>query len=138
MAFVKGFPTEIGIYAIQIDGTSERRLTSFPIEAFDAAEWLVDGSTLIYGAGNGDEGRADLWIVGLDGRPERRIVDATDNDGGATWSPDGRWIAYLHKVGSGRTRVMVPFRRIQSPPGLRRGRLVQPLLVTRCPARASR
>ena len=107
VAFVKGYPTEIGIYAIQIDGTSERRLTRFPIDWFDVAEWSVDGSTLIYGSGNGDEGRADLWIVGLDGKPERRIIDATDNDGGATWSPDGRWIAYLHRVPSRRTRVMV-------------------------------
>ena len=107
VAFVKGYPNIIGLYAIQVDGSSERRLTRLPIDRFDLAEWSPDGSSLLYGAGKNDEGRADLWAVGLEGASERRIVGAPGNDTGPTWSPDGRWIAYLHTVPSGRTRVMV-------------------------------
>ena len=107
VAYAKGYPDVVGLYAIHVDGSSERRLTTSPIAAFDLAEWSLDGSTLLYGAGESDTGLEDLWVVGPDGASERRIVGAPGNDGGPTWSPDGRWIAWLNTVPSGRTRVMV-------------------------------
>ncbi len=94
IAFVKGDPATFGLYVIRSDGTGERRLTRNPIDLFGAAEWAPDGSTLVYDIGQPD-GHADVWAVGLDGRPERRLVGAAGNDLGETVSPEGRSIAWL-------------------------------------------
>ena len=80
-----------GIYAIQFDGTGERRLTLSQIDSqFDLAEWSPDGDTLVFGAAMVDEADENLWAVGLDGKPERRIVGSPGDDMGPTWSPDGQ------------------------------------------------
>ena len=106
IAFVKGFPEIVGIYVVQSDGTGEDRLTSARIDAFDLAEWSPDATRLLFSAGNPELSRQDLWAVGLDGKPERRIVGSPGNDMGPTWSPDGRWIAYLNVLAGGKSRVM--------------------------------
>jgi Tol biopolymer transport system component len=106
IAFVKGDPV-LGIYVIQIDGTGERRITRESMLGFDMAEWSPDATTLLFGTANNDEGRADLWTVRLDGKPEQRLVASPGNDAGATWSPDGRSIAYLHTPIGGKALVMV-------------------------------
>jgi Tol biopolymer transport system component len=106
VAFVKSYPAIVGLYVIQTDGTAEQEITKSSIDGFDLAEWSPDATTLLFAAGNSDEGLADLWVVGLDGEPERRIVATSGNDSGPTWSPDGRLIAYVNASG-GRSRVMV-------------------------------
>jgi Tol biopolymer transport system component len=106
IAFAKGFPVIAGIFVIQTDGTGERRVTTEPIDAFDVAEWSPDATTLVFGIGIRD-GRADLFTVGLDGKPERRIVGTPGDDFGATWSPDGQSIAYLNAANGSGSRVMV-------------------------------
>ena len=107
ITFVKGFPMIVGIYVVQSDGTGEKRLTSARIEVFDLAEWSPDATTLLFGAGMVDEEDEDLWSVAPDGKPERRIVNTPGDDMGATWSPDGLWIAYRSTVVGGQTQVMV-------------------------------
>jgi Tol biopolymer transport system component len=41
-------------------------------------------------------GDDDVFAVGLDGRPERRVIASPGNDQSPSWSPDGRRFAYLH------------------------------------------
>ena len=101
----------VGLYVIQIDGTGERRITTGSIFAFDSAEWSPDATTLLFSADlisndDVDTDYGDLLAVGVDGRPERRVVQAAGDDIGPTWSPDGLFIAYLNKSGD-RSRVMV-------------------------------
>jgi Tol biopolymer transport system component len=105
IAFVKGDPA-VGIYVTQIDGTGEDRITTGSMNGFDMAEWSPDATTLLFGAGDGENGE-DLFVVRLDDKPEQRIVGKPGNDSGPTWSPDGRWIAYLNTLVGGKTRVMV-------------------------------
>ena len=62
------------MYVVQSDGTGEARLNSARIDHFDLAEWSPDGTTLVFGAAMVDEEDEDLWVVALDGKPERRIV----------------------------------------------------------------
>jgi Tol biopolymer transport system component len=106
IAFARGDPV-VGIYVIQIDATGERRITMGAIGEFDTAEWSPDATTLLFGAGNRDQDREDLFLVGLDGKAERRIIESSGNDSGATWSPDGASIAYLNTPIGGKARVMV-------------------------------
>jgi Tol biopolymer transport system component len=44
--------------------------------------------------------RRSIWIVGADGGPPRKIVDA-DVIGGPTWSHDGQEIVYSAGIGGG-------------------------------------
>jgi Tol biopolymer transport system component len=100
----------VGLYVIQIDGTGERQITTGSIYGFDSAEWSPDATTLLFSADivsdDVDTDYGDLLAVGLDGRPERLVVQAAADDIGPTWSPDGLFIAYLNKNG-GRSQVMV-------------------------------
>jgi TolB protein len=98
IAFVKGYPTIIGLYAVELDGTRERRLTSIPFESMDGEDWSSDGRTLLYSAGNALIGGEDIFAVGLDGRPERRVIVSPGNDQSPAWSPDGRRFAYLNQA----------------------------------------
>ncbi|HET9346079.1 MAG TPA: hypothetical protein VFO05_10265 [Candidatus Limnocylindrales bacterium] len=106
IAFVKGFPLVLGIYAIDVDGTNERPLTHIDIGDQNGLEWSPDGITLIFSAGKSAVAGENLWLVGLDGRPERRIVHDFGSDIWPTWSPDGTLIAYLNWSPAG-IRVMV-------------------------------
>lgn len=100
----------VGLYVIQIDRTGERRITTGSIYLFDSAEWSPDASTLLFSADiqsdDVDTDYGDLLVVGLDGEPERSVVQAAGDDINPTWSPDGLFIAYLNKSG-GRSQVMV-------------------------------
>ncbi len=113
IAFVRSQEADssiIGLYVIHIDGTGERRLTTGSIYGFDSTEWSPDATTLLFSADlqsdDVDTDYGDLLAVGLDGRPERRVVQAAADDIGPTWSPDGLSIAYLNKNG-GRSQVMI-------------------------------
>ena len=51
------------------------------------------GTQLAFAGSHGT--KTDLWIVGLDGRPERAITTNHVGSFGASWSPDGTKLAYL-------------------------------------------
>ena len=69
-----------------------------------------DGRLLAYTAFTKQGGNADLWLVSLDGKRERRpYLESQFKEFGAFFSPDGRWIAYTSSE-SGRNEVYVrPF-----------------------------
>lgn len=105
IAFVKGYPGIVGIFVIQTDGTGARRVTHGSVEGFDSMEWSPDGTTILYAAGPADSGQR-LWSVGLDGEPERLLVDTARSDFAPTWSPDGLSIAWLSQAPGGQIEVM--------------------------------
>jgi Tol biopolymer transport system component len=105
IAFVKGYPGIVGIFVIQTDGTGARRVTQGSVEGFDSMEWSPDGTTILYAAGPADSGQR-LWSVGLDGEPERLLVDTARSDFAPTWSPDGLSIAWLSQAPGGQIEVM--------------------------------
>ena len=106
IAFMKGFKVTIGLYVIQTDGTGEHRVTHDNVQGFDSMEWSPDGTTILYAAGPNDDGQ-HLWTVGLDGEPERVLVDTPRSDFAPTWSPDGLSIAWLSQAPGDVVRVMV-------------------------------
>ena len=84
------------IYTMSTDGRELRQLTNDPAQD-RRADWSPDAKQLVFQSDRA--GRQELFIVSaengeLEGATPRKIT----SDGGiyATWSPDGRWIAYHH------------------------------------------
>jgi eukaryotic-like serine/threonine-protein kinase len=58
-------------------------------------DWSPDGASLLYTEYHPESG-ADLWLVNAEGPPQPRPFRATPfAETHATFSPDGRWIAYV-------------------------------------------
>ncbi|HKB27911.1 MAG TPA: hypothetical protein VKC59_02715 [Candidatus Limnocylindrales bacterium] len=96
------------LWIVSRDGTTSRRISQGTYspdlgEAGGAAVWSPDGTHLLFGAGD-PANVYPLFIVGLDGAPERTVA----LDGGdAVWSPDGSRIAYMQNgTGTGPSLVI--------------------------------
>jgi TolB protein len=59
--------------------------------------WSPRGDAVAFTA---REGRFNIWVVNADGSNARRLTEVGDNQS-ATWSPDGRHIAFQTSRGGG-------------------------------------
>jgi Tol biopolymer transport system component len=95
-------------YIMRADGTEVRRLAPFPRPAW-ATSVSPDGETLLLNQ-LGGQGGYDIGLLSLrEGGKSELLVQTPFSEYGATFSPDGRWIAYGSEE-SGRAEVYVqPF-----------------------------
>src|SRR4051794_23966460 len=98
-----------------------RRLTTDGLDA----DWAPHGKRLVYSSipsqpdeQTGDVTGGDLYVVGADGNGLRRLVE-TDRVAAMqpTWSPDGRWIAYVQLDYSGLGSPVATLWRVRSGGG---------------------
>jgi eukaryotic-like serine/threonine-protein kinase len=83
----------IFVRAVDIPG-EDRQITSGDHDHY-LNDWSPDGASLLYTEYHPESG-ADLWLVNAEGPPEPRPFRATRfAEKQATFSPDGRWIAYV-------------------------------------------
>jgi Tol biopolymer transport system component len=109
-----------GIYVVESDGTSARRVArDAPEHAYASISWSPDGRELVYGTTDG------VFVVPADGSREPELVPMPLDPigpgpyppgfGQASWSPDGSYIAFDF---SGRVYVVRPdgtgLRRLQA------------------------
>ncbi|MEQ1829261.1 MAG: hypothetical protein ABL921_25075 [Pirellula sp.] len=83
------------VYAMNADGSNQRRLVQETLNTSDGATWSADGKHIVYSR-KGDKG-ADIYIADSDGMSERRITYDQDKNiynGSSTFSPDGKFIAF--------------------------------------------
>lgn len=83
------------IYAMNSDGSNQRRLVKESLNTSDGATWSADGKQIVYSR-KGEKG-ADVYIADSDGTNERRITydqDMNIYNGSATFSPDGKFVAF--------------------------------------------
>lgn len=103
------FSTDPSLFVVNRDG-SDRRIVSHGTYAEvgqrgEAAEWSPDGTSLVFTAGT--PGATQVYLVGLDGAPERRISIGATSAGNATWAPDGSRIAYTRGTETGPVVVVI-------------------------------
>jgi len=91
------------ILAANLDGTQVRTLTDFNGGAVGLASWSPEGQSLVVDAVDG-QNRTDLYIIGADGGPLRRLTNDDQRESNPEWSRDGRWIYYA-AAASGRSEI---------------------------------
>jgi Tol biopolymer transport system component len=103
-----------GIYVVNADGSQFRQVTHpagprYTHRPDSQPAWSPDGTRIAFaryvaqfepGSHLESPGRSDIWIVAVDGSPERQLTTAPLPEGtyGSTtpvWSPDGTEIAFL-------------------------------------------
>lgn len=83
------------IYAMNADGSNQRRLVKESLNTSEGATWSPDGKQIVFSR-KGQKG-ADVFVANADGTNERRITNDQDQDiynGSPTFSPDGKFIAF--------------------------------------------
>lgn len=64
--------------------------------ATDNPAWSPDGDQLVFASNRGEAEKRCLWVVSPDDQSCRRLTEPRASSEWPTWSPDGRWIAYVH------------------------------------------
>ncbi len=97
------------LYVINRDGSNPvqvNRGTYKEIgERGEIAEWSPDGAHLLFTAVDLNDSH-QVYVVGLDGSPEKELSHNTETARDASWSPDGSLIAYM-RTGNGSGPVVV-------------------------------
>lgn len=58
-------------------------------------DWSPDGEKFVLESLD-NLGSSSIWVVNTDGSNPSRLTDEEENANVPKWSPDGKWIAYLH------------------------------------------
>ena len=73
------------------NGNGQTQLTFDPVFKDQTPDWSPDGSKISFAAG--DPG--DILVMNADGSDQHVVVGGPTDDFGTSWSPDGRFIAFL-------------------------------------------
>jgi Tol biopolymer transport system component len=94
------------LWLVNRDGTGARRLSRGQYDEVGekgwSADWSPDGSKLLFGGLVA--GVQSLYLVGLDGAPERLVSTEAWN---GVWSPDGSMIAYVRRGIPDATKLVI-------------------------------
>ena len=98
-----------GLYRKQVEGTATEELLYASESIKVPTGFSPDGKLLAY-AELGQDTNFDIWILPLTGdRKPYPFLKTTFSEGGAVFSPDGKWLAYSSNE-SGKTEVyLAPF-----------------------------
>ena len=98
----------IRLFSDKIDGTGSATLLFDGSESASPLSWSPDGRRLLYRQIGATTGQ-DVWVYSADDRTLTPFLQSSSNELSATFSPDGRWVAYVSDE-SGRAEVYVrPF-----------------------------
>jgi Tol biopolymer transport system component len=93
IAYASDQEAAIKIYAKNASGTgSEELLASVDARAFPT-DWSRDGRYVLFMTAGGTS-RTDVWSYEVGTRKTAPVLSTPFNEGWATFSPDGKWIAY--------------------------------------------
>ncbi len=105
LLFISTRVKDHGIYSIPLEGGEPRPMTDAP-SSNRFAVYSPDGKQIVFPSNRMKPGEIwgfDLYVMNADGekfmeQPARRLTNNTGSPGHPTWSPDGKWIAYVAKL----------------------------------------
>lgn len=114
IAFVKtrGYFDVGGIYAMNVDGTSETNLTrASPGDYLDHPDdcclsWSPDGEKIAFSSRRKDSYGYDIYVMFSDGTKVTRLTSSWVDECCPSWSPDGKKLAFTSRV-DGKDQIYV-------------------------------
>jgi TolB protein len=83
------------LFAVSTATGHQRRITKWSLDAGDGADWSPDGSKLVFRSNEASHTDSDYYTVRADGSGLTRLTHLNGKSlYSASWSPDGRWIAF--------------------------------------------
>jgi Tol biopolymer transport system component len=98
------------IFVIGTDGSGERQLTSWALNAGDHPDWSPDGTRILFRS-NSRSGPAgapsNIYTIGADGTRVTQLTHARVGTGylSSSFSPDGKWITFGMSRGTGKKQT---------------------------------
>lgn len=89
MAFISDRGGSPHLYVMDAEGANVRQLTSGGFHT--QPRWSPKGDTIVY---TSRQSVHDLWAINADGSNPRRLTAGAGDNQGATWSPNGRHLAF--------------------------------------------
>ncbi|MBI3463872.1 MAG: PD40 domain-containing protein [Planctomycetes bacterium] len=77
------------------DGSNQRELLAKDLHGWVFPAWSPDGQQLLF-SGMLENGSIQLFVANADGKGAEQITNGDGTNSWAAWSPDGRYIAYIH------------------------------------------
>jgi Tol biopolymer transport system component len=87
----------LDLYAVTLDGLQVTRLT-WASEPVTQPSWAPGGKQIAFTVGFAEGPNTDIYVLTLDSKQLTRLTDGPDTPGvdeAATWSPDGKQIAFI-------------------------------------------
>ncbi|HVC99230.1 MAG TPA: hypothetical protein VND64_36535 [Pirellulales bacterium] len=95
IAFASSRAPAARLYLMDADGSNVRDLLGRNLEGYIGPSWSPDGEQILYSGPDGT-GALQIFVVNADGNAAEALTDGPGFNGYAVYSPDGRYIAYVH------------------------------------------
>jgi Tol biopolymer transport system component len=83
------------LWVMDADGTNARQLISRDLTGWVFPSWSPDGAQILFSDRVAD-GSWQIFVATVDGQAVEQLTEGVGTNSYASWSPDGRYIAYLH------------------------------------------
>src|SRR6266852_3500082 len=98
IAFISNRNSYFSLYIMNADGSNVQLVTDKVLEPGGPA-WSPDGGKIAFSAGvvitiEPNKPFSDIYLVNLDGSGLTKLTSGSGQNGGVTWSPDGKQIAF--------------------------------------------
>jgi Tol biopolymer transport system component len=87
---------EAEVYAINVDGSGEKRLTDSPgLDGFPT--WSPNGGQIAF-TSDRHGGNWEIYVMNADGSKQTRLTNTPEDEAGAAFSPNGKKIAFVFEA----------------------------------------
>lgn len=97
------------VFVARSDGAGQRRITPWTLDAGDDPDWSPNGRLILFHSHEGGGPQGQLYVIRPDGTGMRQLTHfkAGTFVGSASFSPDGKWIAFAKSGRGGAADVFV-------------------------------
>jgi TolB protein len=109
------------IFIIGVDGTGERQLTPWALNAGDHPDWSPNGTRILFRTNPWGGPVSNIYTIRDDGTGQTQLTHARPGQGylSSSFSPDGKWITFGMSRGAGKNKTAAVYVMRANGTGLR-------------------